>query len=290
MKFRFSLILLLLTTQLLIGQNTILWKVSDTINNKTSYIVGTYHQFGNSFVDSIPEIKRVLLSAELAVFESVDEVDDTREMIQQRKSSIEIEKRFKKKDFKKLKVVAEDWSVDLYKLKPFEISWKLQQVFQATICKATNPTDKFDHFDNYLIHIAKENKIEILGLETDSLQLNLIEKEYKKPNWKQERGNINYWVNQLTTDNPNLNHCFFANKYRIFDLEYEFEQECEDNIIFVQRNNDWMKIIPDLLRKQNIFIAVGFGHLRQKCGILEQLRDLGFIIKAVEIKPAASTE
>ena len=47
-------------TQLIMSQNTILWKVNDTVNNKSSYIVGTFHQFGNSFVDSIPEIKQSL--------------------------------------------------------------------------------------------------------------------------------------------------------------------------------------------------------------------------------------
>ena len=30
------------------SQNTILWKVSDTLNQKTSYIVGTFHQFGKN--------------------------------------------------------------------------------------------------------------------------------------------------------------------------------------------------------------------------------------------------
>ncbi len=289
MKNRLSLIIFLIISHYAIGQNTILWKISDTINNKTSYIVGTFHQFGNSFVDSIPEIKKVLLSSDLAVFESIDNVENTREMIQQRKSSLEIEKRLKKKDLKKLKVIAKDWKVDLYKLKPLEIRWKLQQEFQKTKCKTTKPNDKFDHFDNYLQHIAEENKIEILGLETDSLQLNLIEKENKNPNWKQERKKISAWINQMTTDKPNMNNCGLANRYRKFDLEYEFEKECENDILILQRNNEWMKILPNLLKKKNTFIAVGYFHLRKKCGILEQLKEKGFRIEPIEIKPIANT-
>ncbi|TXD55575.1 TraB/GumN family protein [Polaribacter sp. IC066] len=289
MKNKLILIIFLAISNFVIGQNTILWKISDTINNKTSYIVGTFHQFGNSFVDSIPEIKKVLLSSDLAVFESIDNVETTREIIQQRKSSLEIEKRLKKKDLKKLKVIAKDWKVNLYKLKPLEIRWKLQQEFQRSKCKTTKPTDKFDHFDNYLQHLAEENKVEILGLETDSLQLSLIEKEYKNPNWKKERKNISAWVNQMITDEPNMNNCRLANKYREFDLEYEFEKECENDILILQRNNEWMKIIPNLLRKQNTFIAVGYFHLRKKCGILEQLKENGFRIEPIEIKPVANT-
>lgn len=64
-------------SQFAISQNTILWKVTDTINNKTSFIVGTFHQLGNSFVDSIPEIKESLMGSDLAIFESIDKIEDT---------------------------------------------------------------------------------------------------------------------------------------------------------------------------------------------------------------------
>lgn len=130
MKLVFNIIFLLTFSQIAISENTILWKVTDASNDKTSFVVGTFHQLGNSFVDSIPEIKEALLSSELAVFESIDNINDTRKMIQRRKPSLEIEKRLKKQDFKKLKAIAQDWKVDIYKLKPIEIRWKLQQEFQ----------------------------------------------------------------------------------------------------------------------------------------------------------------
>lgn len=288
MKYASNILIFLTISQLAISQNTILWKVTDTINNKTSFIVGTFHQFGNSFVDSIPEIKESLINSELAVFESIDKIENTRKMIERRESSLEIEKKLKKKDFNKLKEIVKDWKVDLYKLKPLEIRWKLQQEFQRIKCKTTKPTDKFDHFDNYLQHLAEENKIEILGLETDSLQLSLIEKENKHPNWKKERKKISVWINQMTTDKPNMNNCGLANKYRNFELDYEFEKQCESDILILQRNNDWMKTIPNLLTTKNTFIAVGYLHLRKKCGILEQLKNKGFKVEPIEIKPFAN--
>ena len=89
----------------------------------------------------------------------------------------------------------------------------------------------------------------------------------------------------MTTDNPNMDNCELANKYRKFDLDYEFDKECETDILVLQRNNDWMKIIPGLLRTKNTFIAVGYFHLRKQCGILEQLKNEGFKIEPVEITP-----
>ncbi len=285
MKRTLNILVLLMISQLAISQNTILWKVNDTINDKTSFIVGTFHQFGNSFVDSIPEIKASLMNSELAVFESVDKVENTRKMIERRETSLEIEKNLKKKDLIKLKEIAKEWKVDLYKLKPLEIRWKLQQEFQKVKCKTTKPSDKFDHFDKYLQLLAEKNKIKILGLETDSLQLSLIEKENKHPSWKKERKKISAWINQMTTDKPNMNNCELANKYRKFDLDYEFKKECETDILILQRNNNWMKTIPNLFRTKNVFIAIGYNHLKKKCGILEQLKNEGFIVEPIEINP-----
>ncbi len=93
--------------------------------------------------------------------------------------------------------------------------------------------------------------------------------------------------NNNGSSNNNQNNCGFTNKYRQFDLDYKFDIECETNIIFLKRNNDWMKIIPNLLKTKNTFIAVGYGHLIKKCGILEQLKNKGFKIEPIKIKPVA---
>lgn len=288
MKHLFSILIFLIVSQLAVSQNTILWKVTDDISNKTSFLVGTYHQFGNSFVDSIPEIRASLLKSELAVFESIDAIESTRNLINSRQASLQVEKKLKRKDFKKLKAIAKDWKVDLYKLKPLEIRWKLQQEFQKVKCKTIKPTDKFDHFDNYLKAIAEENNIALLGLETDSLQLELIALEYKNPNWKQEKKNIGFWVDQLTSNNPNMEPCKFADKYRAFDLDYDFDNACETDVIIFKRNNKWMETIPNLLRVKNTFIAVGYAHLVKKCGLIEQLRAQGFKVEQVNIKPVTN--
>ena len=281
MKKTVCIILLLTLCVTAYSQNTILWKVSDTLNQKTSYIVGTFHQFGNTFVDSIPQIQKALLASELCVFESIDNTDSARNLINSRQATNQIESGLKKRDLQKLKTIAENWKVDLYKLKPLELRWKLQQEYQKEICKTVKPTDTWDHFDNYLIHIAKSNTIPVLGLETDSLQLEFITKENKNPNWKQERKTISKLIQELTTNKPNTNYCEFANKYRNFELDYKFEDPCPESILIKQRNSDWLNLIPDLLKTKNTFIAVGYAHLRNSCGLLEQLSQHGFLVEAV---------
>ncbi len=266
------------------AQKTILWKVSDTINLKTSYIVGTFHQFGNSFVDSIPQIQQAILQSEIAVFESINDTESARKIINSRQASNALNTSLKKRDLQKLKTITADWKVDIYKLKPLELRWKLQQESQKILCETVKANDTWDHFDNYLIHIAKTNKIPVLGLETDSLQLELITKENKNPNWKQERKAISELIEQLTTNKPNMGYCVFANKYRDFDLDYKFKDSCPENILIKERNADWLKVLPNILKTKNTFIAVGYAHLRNSCGLLEQLQQDGFLVEPVLLK------
>src|SRR5690606_39678560 len=87
MKKSLSVLFLLALQQWAMGQNTILWKATDTVTHKTSYLLGTFHQFGNSFVDSLPQIKASLLRSELAVFESIDNIQDTQKRIQDREAT-----------------------------------------------------------------------------------------------------------------------------------------------------------------------------------------------------------
>lgn len=289
MKYTLNILIFLTISQLATSQNTILWKVTDTINNKISTIVGTFHQFGNSFADSIPEIKENLAKSEIAIFEGIFKIEETQEMINQREKSYEIENNLTKKDFKKLLEISKNWKVNIYKLKPIEVRWKLQQEFQSIKCNTTKPTDKWNHFDTYLQYLANQQKIKIIGLETDSIQLNFIEKQYKYPNWKDEKKNISAWIDQMTTDKPNMNNCNLARKYREFNLNYEFDKECSIDVLVIERNRNWLKILPDLMRENNCFIAVGYYHLRNKCGLLEQLRKEGFKVEPIKIKPVANT-
>lgn len=54
--------------------------------------------------------------------------------------------------------------------------------------------------------------------------------------------------------------------------------------IIDERNNYWMKKIPDLIIENSCFIAVGAGHIGGEKGIINQLRELGFTVNRVKNK------
>jgi len=270
--------------QFSMSQNTILWRVTDTVNHKTSTIVGTFHQFGNTFVDSIPEIRELLYKSDLAIFESVSKTEHTQALINKRKASNKVERKLKKKDFAKLQVLSKNWKVDIYKLRPIELKWKLQQEFQRIKCNTNNSLDTWTHFDNYLEHLARENNIKVLGLETDSLQLELINIQYNSPKWKDERKDISSLINMLLSNDDYSEYCKMANEYRNFGLAYDFEEPCDNDVLIQGRNEKWLQVLPNLFRTNNCFLAVGLFHLKNTCGLLEQLKSKGFLVEPIIVR------
>jgi len=285
MKNRLSLLILLAISNIAMSQNTILWKVSDSLNIKTSYIVGTLHQMGNSFIDSIPEIKQYLYDSEIAIFESIDSVDKIIKSINNREISLTIRKVLKKNDYSRLLELSGNWNVDIHKLTPLELRWKLEQEFVKIKCETVRANDQWDHFDYYLQHLAKANGLEIIGLETNKEQLDFIKKENSYPNWTDERKDIRYLIGQFYRTDYNKNKCDLVEKYRHFQLDYKLETPCSESILIKSRNKKWMTILPELLNENNCFVAVGFLHLYYKCGILEQLKSIGFNIEPIQLNP-----
>lgn len=281
---RFTPILLLLFTLCsnVFGQNTILWKVEDSVNQKISYLLGTYHQMGNSFADSHPEIKKALSSAELAIFESISPRSGTVDLMNARPATNDLNKHLKKKDLELLKEISKDWAVDIYKLRPTEIQLKLIQECAKKNCGTIQPTDTWLHFDEYLIHLAQKQEIELMGLENDSLQLTIVDSEFAA-NWKTQRKQIHYWLNEMTTDKPDPANCAIARDYMSFNLNYAFDQVCPDDVLLKPRNKAWMEVLPEILRSKDCFVAVGYYHLIRDCGLVNRLREEGFRVTPIPL-------
>ncbi len=266
------------------GQNSILWSIKDTASGKTSYLLGTLHQMGNSFVDGIPEIENSLKSSELAIFESIDDENIVVDLINAREDNLETIKFLENKDFNVLKEMAKSWKSNIYKLTPAEIILKLEQSIPSTLCGNVKESDRFSHFDNYLIYRAKQNGIPIFGFETNAMQIQYINQDNVSKYDRKEKKKILDLCKILTEKDTSKYDCKFFEKYKRFELDYRLTNSCSNDILLKQRNENWMPIILEKIKKQNCFIAVGLFHLYKDCGLINQLRNYGFIVEPIMIK------
>lgn len=266
-----------------IGQNTILWSVHDSSSAKTSYLLGTFHQMGNSFVDSIPQIKSALLSSELAIFETTSAGKNVSKLMQSRKDQYEYKKFLKKSDLAYLDDLSSDWNVPLSKVNPIELLIKLQQERTKTLCGTIKPKDKWSHFDQYLIHLATNDSIPLYGLETDSSQIELINRLSKsKMTWDDAKKPIHKTIIDIKRQRHRKRYCQSAWNYMNMEFNYQFNETC--NTAFKSRNGSWIPQLEKIIPEKNCFIAVGLLHLYGKCGLINQLRNKGYIVEPIKLE------
>jgi len=163
-----------------------------------------------------------LINADIAIFESVDDESKVLEVFKNRKEENQIESIVSREDYASLKKIFSNSEFSLAQLKPIELLIALRREFQISVCKSVLPTDKYDHFDNYLISIAKEKGKILMGLESDSLQLEILENLQNSWDLTEIRDEISYWISKINQATSTDEHCDLVNKYMKMDLDYEF--------------------------------------------------------------------
>ncbi|MDR6546489.1 uncharacterized protein YbaP (TraB family) [Chryseobacterium rhizosphaerae] len=286
MKSPFLLLLLVLfNIQYLCAQKTILWKVEKEGTGKVSYLLGTMHQVGNSFIDERPKVKELLLQSKIAVFESVEDKKTTIiDVMNERSEDFSYRSILDKKDVQFLETAASGWTVPISKLSPAELAVKLEQQYVLDVCETAKTTDSWKHLDDYLLSLAKKGGIKAEGLETNSDQFNAINSQ-RDFNWENAKEAVSARIANLR-EKKNRNQICRISKTYLGDMnfDYQFGVKCAGNdAMVINRNKTWLPKINAVLENGNAFIAVGLMHLFGDCGLISELRKQGYTVTAVPI-------
>lgn len=292
MKKNLILYLLSLLTNFAIAQNTILWSVNKPGSDKKSYILGTFHQIGNSFIDGKPTIEELLSKSDLAIFESVeDKNNNVVNVLLSRTDDFSYRELLHKEDVIFLESYSKDWKVPLSKLKPGELLAKLQQEIIKQKCETIKPTDTLDHIDDYLQVLAKKHNIRIKGLESYTDQLNAINtntSNKEELTWDKAKGLIHQYIFDAESKDKTRQKqiCALATEYMKMKLDYQLDVKCAENDeIISNRNKKWIpQIIQSLEENKSLFIIVGLYHLYGECGVISQLRKKGYEVNPVKLR------
>jgi uncharacterized protein YbaP (TraB family) len=277
-----------LLTNLAIAQNTILWSITSPNSDKTSYVLGTYHYLGNSFVDGKPMIKELLAKSNLAIFESIEDkktyIDD---VMLSRPDDFTYNEVLSKEDVTTIENMITDWRIPISKYKPAELFARIQQKYLIDNCGTIKPTDTTHHFDDYLLSIASKQNLKLMGLETFANQMYAINNPMgEEITWDKYKDAITNFLKNSKSTQFKEAVCKGGGEYLQMKFDYQLKTKCAENDeILIKRNEKWMpEIINALEQNENVFIAVGILHLAGKCGIISQLREKGYKVKPVKIK------
>ncbi|MCH8545556.1 MAG: TraB/GumN family protein [Cryomorphaceae bacterium] len=164
-------------------------------------------------------------------------------------------------EFKQLKI-----------MKPIIVSMMLVQ--------ASFPCSDIKSFETALVDMAKEQGIPIKALETLDFQLGLFDEVSIEDQLKM-------------LESMAMNHHNAAAEYRMLTDAYtsgNIDKILQitkkdptfsgfDDLILGDRNEEWLKKLPAIMKQSPSFIAVGAAHLPGDKGILEGLKKMGYKVK-----------
>ncbi len=275
---------------------SLLWKISGNGLEQTSYILGTHHLIELSFLENISGLENAIENTtQIAGELDMTEKQTLRTLVANYSllpDSITYESLLSPEDYLKFdNKMAEMFggaTEYMKKIKPFMISMAYSVIIYKEVYTETN-LDKLIPIDEYLQKIMIEKGKTVIGLETgeeqlaallsDSLHIqaeNLLclmeisKEEIKKitieiaDSYRQKNLNKLY---ELSMNNP--------------DDPCPMRQETID-AMNINRNNNWLKILPDIMAEKPTFIVVGALHISGEPGLLYQLDKMGYMVEPVK--------
>ncbi|HQY11905.1 MAG TPA: TraB/GumN family protein, partial [Ferruginibacter sp.] len=134
--------------------------------------------------------------------------------------------------------------------------------------------------------LAKENKKELLGLETLAFQASVFD-------------SIPYEAQAVellkTIDSLQRSKRFFdsmVSAYKNQDMaamermmnDKDYGMEDKQDMMLDNRNRNWVGQLKTIMHKDPVFVAVGAGHLPGQAGLIALLRKEGFVVRPLENK------
>lgn len=139
--------------------------------------------------------------------------------------------------------------------------------------------------DQYISSKGRENNKTVIPLETISEQMNLLFNSSSID--KQAEGLKAFIRNKkaiLAMGDELLQNWFqhdLAGMYHVYEKTMALSGE--EDYLLKNRNLQWMKTIPSLLKKESQFIAIGALHLAGEFGLVTQLRNAGYTVTPVKL-------
>jgi uncharacterized protein len=263
--------------------NSLLWKISGNGLDKASYLYGTIHikdkrafQFGDSVMPAFNACKsfagEILLDAgnQSKLMGMVFMSGDTTLNMLLSKQDYKLVKSYAEK---KLGVVSS--MVD-----------RIKPMFTASMISELDiKQDKTVTLDEYFQTLAAERKMNVKGIETMEEQIAAIDKIPLKEQAKL----LVEGMKEEKTDNSSVER--MIRLYAAQDLdsvaiminEYD-SSETFNSALVLERNKIMAQRIGVMVKSESVFIGVGAAHLPGTNGVIELLRQQGFILSPVYSK------
>lgn len=257
-------------------ENSMLWSVSGNGLKHTSYLFGTIHVIcASDFTINDKVVKALELSDQLYLELDMDDEKEIQEMVASTNGEKPLTTLLSEEDQKKLnEKLQQEIGVSLEDVNHYS----LQTISSLFLVNGLS-CESVKSYEQYLLDFAKKNDKKINGLETVEFQYSMLEKAmsqeeilmsiYDTSVVAQMDSLMNYYKNE----NLNAMRTMFLDKTYMTDKALSY--------ILIERNKNWVSVMPKIMKKKATFFGVGSGHLVGSYGLIALLRAKGFTVEPV---------
>jgi len=264
------------------------WKVSGNGLAKPSYLFGTHHLIEKEKIPNFDKIAAVVPLADVVVGEM--------DMSNMLGMQIKMIKACMMKDTTMHDLLnAEEYALVDSRMK--EVIGKgldklgvmkpvmLSTMYELTLYMKQNNLKKGpEAVDVVLQRKGKKARKKIIGLETIDEQVNIL---FNSSSLKQQAAGLVETVKDKEKSLSiigKLNEAYLAGDLEAMSQLVNKEQhmsEADKKVMLTDRNNNWIGQLKTLMPKQSCFVAVGCMHLADKAGLIQQLKNAGYVVEPV---------
>lgn len=256
-------------------ENSLLWEISGNGLSKPSYLYGTIHMICSADYFLSEKAKKALDSSNKLVLEiDLSDPKQLTDMQQMAMGKEPLSKTLNPQDLLKLdNILQKKTGMTVQQVD----SYSLFTIMSLVMMKSFGCNDlKF--YEMNFIETAKQQKLPIIGLETVKEQMDMFGNAYSDTEMiKMLEEFSKEETDKLVAKYKEENITFL---YDIITDEKIITEETKKAILD-NRNQNWLKTIPQLIKSESTFIAVGSAHLAGDFGLINLLRKAGYTVKPV---------
>lgn len=257
------------------NENSLLWEVSGNGLPKLSYLYGTIHMIcGNDYF--LSEKTKKAFNASESLFLEID-LSDPNELAFMQKAAMGTEPLSKKLTAKQLTdldiILRKNTGMTIQQVDSFSMLTVLSLISMKSF-----GCENLKFYEMEFIGLAKESKKNIGGLETIEAQIQFLNKAYSDDEMiamlKETSGEeTTKMVQNYVKENlPEL--------YKEITTP-KLMNENSKKWLLEARNTNWAVKMPNIMKSQSTFFAVGAAHLLGEEGLINLLRKAGYSVKPV---------
>lgn len=270
-------------------ENSIFWQISGNGLTQSSYLFGTFHLIGASYIDSLAGVTEKFNTSKLVIGELV--MDSTLLLKMMGASQLKGTTLDQLLDPASYKETA-SWLKELsgYDLTLFNSlnPMTIQILLMTMLQQKYYPLDQSRELpmDMYFQQRAKSDRKDLIGLESFEVQVNALFDQFSPQRQSEMLIDFVHEKAVAVASLRNMNKLYREGNLEkleglMTDKTYT-DQELQ--VLIYERNESWAERIPSLIKEQQSFIAVGALHLSGTLGLVTRLRQKGYTVVPVALQ------